>query len=637
MDEVPIVTANPIRPINQTQGPSETNKPKARKRVITFKENLVNWFFMLPLFLIAAVQLYFFGKTFGLQTTLPPTTFSSFIYLAILIFVLVLMHIQMRSMLFAMGTSTALLIGIFTAWFGDFMPLTIDNLTNIGDIMQLSWSKRNLPFDLLVTSGISISIILLAGIQFFVALIVKSFFEVFFGKEWGSGRLYGYIGACVILVVAQITFVGYRSFSSETSERLRWKVQLEHSPIEKFITRTPGEYLVSEKSVVFTNNQYIYHADLEKGTVNKTSGFTPFVVHSGFKKATDFLLFGSNGIQSYDPTLNSYRYRSSYPPDQRNLQNDKSEKADESSNKDKEKKQDITIPLTTYDIANGRLTLVYYNYGHLAMYENKTGRQLWFQQVDLGIGANLNFPETYLTEEGYFLDAGKRLILSCNNGVVKCLETLTGREIWSYVHSTPKLNGVSVRGLLSRYENNLVVAFRTGEILTFDLTDGRQLYHCSNPLFVAVEPVKVTGRKVEFFDRNGIYYKVDLDGGIIINSLNGLPTRQELAPILTSVNGPVSINGGKIYWLDVENKEPKLILELKNRSFITEPKFDDKIMYIGTIEGWVYCLHRETGHIKWVVKVDGELQKDSLMIVSNGLLVKSKSGSIYNFNTDFRN
>jgi outer membrane protein assembly factor BamB len=631
MDEIPIVSSNTIKPLASTSSGADNKKQakgKARKRVVSFKENLINWFYMLPIFLIAAVQLYFLGKSFGAQTTLPPTSFSSLIYLGILISILVFLQMQMRSMLFAMGTSTALLMGIYSAWFGDFLPLTLSNLSNIGAIMQLSWSKKNLPFDLIVTSGISLSIVLLAGIQFFLALIVKSFFEVFFGKEWGNGRLYGYIGACVLLLVAQFSIMGYRAMASETSSRLKWKVELVHSPLEKFLMRTPSDYQVSKDRLVFTSDKQLYDIELESGLVRQLPGLEPFVVHKGFKGVQDFLMFGQTGLFGYSAIETTYEQKVAYPKDQRNLEGAEGDEEAE--------KLDITLPLTSYGIAKGRLTLVSYDYGHYGMYDNKTGRELWFRQLDLGIEANRNFPETYL-EEGFFYDGGRRLILSCHNGVIRCIETLTGKDIWTYTHSTQKINGNSVKGLLSGHEDRLIVAFRTGEILTFDVTDGRQLYKASNPLFVAQSPVKASVYEAEFFDKNGIYYRIKLDGGVILESYNSLEVRSELAPVISSLEGPVVINGGKIYWLDRDGQRFKEMFALKNRSFITEPVFEDKIMYVGTLEGWVYCLHRESGHVKWVVKADGELQTDSLFLLEKSLLVKTKSGSVYCFNREFGN
>lgn len=633
MDEVPIVSNNTIKPMASSGAAagagSKSKLQKKQKKVVSFKENLINWLYMLPIFLIAALQLYFLGKSFGAQSTLPPTSFSSFIYLGLMLFILFLLQLQMRSMLFAMATSTALLVGLYTAWFGDFIPLTLNNLTNMGEILQLAWSKKNLPFELVVTSGITFSIVILAAIQFFVALIIKSFFEVIFGKEWGSGRLYGYIGACVVLLVAQLTLVGYRSFASETSTRLKWKVELAHRPMEKFLVRTPSEHLVGKDRLVFTSQKHLYDVDLETGKTNQIPGIEPFIVHKGFKETQDFLIFGTDGIFSYSPIERAYEQKLSYPADQRNL-------AQEDKESEEAEKSAITIPLTSYKIARGRLTLVSYDYGHFAMYDNKAGRQLWFRQLDLGIEANRNFPDTYL-EEGYFLDGGRRLVLSCNNGVIKCIETLTGRDIWTYNHSTQKINGNSVKAYLSSHEDRLVAAFRTGEIRTFDITDGRQLYSASNPQFVTNGPVKASTYEAEFFDKNGIYYKIKLDGGVIVETFNALESKNELAPVITSLEGPVVINGGKIYWLDRQNFSFRLLFEVSNRTLITEPVFEDKIMYVGTQEGWIYCMHSESGHVKWVVKADGELQSDSLLLLKDSLLAKTKSGSVYCFDKGFGN
>jgi outer membrane protein assembly factor BamB len=58
-------------------------------------------------------------------------------------------------------------------------------------------------------------------------------------------------------------------------------------------------------------------------------------------------------------------------------------------------------------------------------------------------------------------------------------------------------------------------------------------------------------------------------------------------------------------------------------------------MYIGTQDGWIYCLHTGSAHEKWRLHVNGELKEDSLALYADSLLVKTSSGSLYRFNRSF--
>ena len=107
---------------------------------------------MLPLALIICIQLFSLGKTYASQTTFPLTSFSSYIYLLTICGILLFTQALMRSMTFSVVAGIALIAGIFSGWFGDFMyPLT-SNLRELVDIAKASWMRKDIPFGLL-TAG----------------------------------------------------------------------------------------------------------------------------------------------------------------------------------------------------------------------------------------------------------------------------------------------------------------------------------------------------------------------------------------------------------------------------------------------------------------------------------------------------
>ncbi|MDD3000956.1 MAG: PQQ-binding-like beta-propeller repeat protein [Candidatus Riflebacteria bacterium] len=611
MDEIPIISNNPINFETKNKQAQKTNIKSSKK--ITFKDNVINWFYMLPLAFVVFVQLYIFGSLLGAQTTFSIFSFSSLIYLGIILAILFFIQMMMRSMLFSMFAGIAILFGLFNAWFGDFLIPLFDNIKNISEIIQAAWSKKSLPYELLVSGSMSALLVTIIIAQFFLSLIIKSFFEIFFGKEWGNGRVYGYAGAIVFMLFIQLTFSGYRYYSSDNSEKLIWKHELKYNPIEKFISKTPNEYLIGEDKIWLTDSKNSWCLDAKTGKVTSKRSFRPGVVHNGFKRSSLPVFLGNDALYVYNDSLNISLYKTDYPIEL----------------------EKVNVPLTSYEADEGKSLLVFFDYGYVGFYGAENGNLLWLKQIDLPIAANRSFPDKYL-EEGYYLEEKDRFIFSCNNGIIKCLSKENGNELWQYEHSTPKVNGISLRALLSKSQDRFVAAFKTGEIFTFNISDGKKLYQSIDPHFEVITPVNFEHLEGDFFAKNGIYYKIKLDGGIVISTENTLKQKNEYVPVICDINNRIIINGGKITKVN-ENGKAEVILNENRRTFITQPKFDDKIIYVGSADGWVYCIHTGSAHIKWKVKADGELAEDSLFILKNNILVKTKSGSLFCYNKEYGN
>lgn len=611
MEEIPIISNNPINFESKNKQKQKTNVMSSKK--VTFKDNVINWFYMFPLAFIALVQLYIFGTSLGAHTTFPVMSFSSLIYFGIILSILVFIQMMMRSMIFSMFAGIAIIFGLFNAWFGEFLIPVFENIKNISEIVQAAWSRKSLPYELLVSGSMSALVLIVIFAQFFLSLIIKSFFEIFFGKEWGNGRIYGFAGAIFFMLFVQIAFSGYRHFSSDNSEKLQWKFEQKYDPIEQFITNTPTEYLIGKDKIWLTNSKNSWCLDAKTGKINSKRSFRPGVVHSGFKITPTPVFLGIDAVYVYNDSLNINLYKTDYPIESENL----------------------NIPLTSYETDEGKNLLIFFDYGYVGFYGAEKGKLLWIKQIDLPIAANRSFPDKFL-ENGYFLEEKDRIIFSCNNGIIKCLSKENGNELWQYEHGTPKVNGNSLRALISKSHDRFVAAYKTGEIFTFNISDGKKLYQAINPQFEAITPINFDHLEGDFFAKNGIYYKIKLDGGIIISTENTLKQKNDYVPTICDIKNRIIINGGKITKVNDDGKA-ELILNEERRTFITQPKFDDKIMYVGSADGWIYCIHTGSAHIKWKVKADGELANDSLAILDKNILVKTKSGSLFCFNREYGN
>lgn len=618
MDEVPIVTANPVNLIIKKQEPAP--KPTRKDRI---KESLKNFFMMLPLALVVMLQFFFLGKSFGSFSTFPLTTYSTYILLGAILLVMMFSQMLMRSIIYSTLAGTALVMGLFYAWFGDFYSPMAENFRSIGLILKSAWTRKDIPFNLLVTGSMTAIIAAVSFSQFFISLFVKSFFEILFGKEWGDGRVVGFCGTIALLVGMHLAFYSYASMSSVTAEKLIWEKTCVYSPVEKFVTRTPGNYILGPEHLWIEQENEIAAIDLKTGKVVNSQRFKPAVVHKGLQTSALPVFCDSEALYGFNRDMSLNTWKTAYPASFPNLEIS-------------EDKKDLfnNTPLTTRFVESGRKLLVQYDYGYFAMYNVEDGVQLWLKPLDLQIRANRVFPEGFL-EDGFILEAGDKILLSCHNALLRCLNRDSGEQLWQYQHSTPKVSGRSQKGYLSTNEDKVVVSYKSGEVVTLALSDGRKIYQATNPAFSSNGPVYSKGLLASLLTEEGVFHKIELDGGKNLYTANVLPRRLDLVPVVQDLSHGIVAHRDEVMKLDDENRSVSVIFRSENRIFVTRPVFEDKIMYIGTQDGWIYCLHYGSKHEKWRIHVNGELQEDSLHILADSLMVKTRSGSIYRFRRDY--
>lgn len=619
MDEVPVANNNPVNLIIK-----KPEAPPRKTRIDRIKESLKNFFIMLPLALLVVAQFYFLGKSFGEFSTFPLTSITTYIFAGSILLMMFFAQMLMRSIIFSTLAGAALVGGLYAAWFGDFLAPMVANMNGISEILKSAWSRRDLPYNLLMTGAMTAVIAFVAFAQFFVSLIVKSFFEMLFGKEWGDGRALGFLGAIALLAGIQIGFYSYASMSSQSSEKVLWSRQVKYNPVEKFITRVPGSHIIGKDRIWTSEGDTLVSVDLKTGKQLETRNFKSGVVHKGFKNGDTPIFAGNDGLYGFNRELTASTWKTPYPASFTGLEL-------------AEDKKDLftSLPVTTRMVDNGQKLLVIFDFGFIGVYNVADGAQLWFKQLDLQIKVNRVFPEMYL-EDGHFLDAGDRLIFSCHNGLVRCLNLVTGEQLWQYQHGTPKISGKSQRAFLSENGNERVVAsFRSGEFITLALKDGQKIYTAANPAFSPSAAPWCKDLQACFLTDEGIFYQIELDGGVTVFNINTLPRRSELLPVVQSLGNGVVAHRDEVLHVDTQERKVNRIFKSENRIFVTRPVVVDKMLYIGTQDGWIYCLHIGSKHEKWRVHVSGELLEDSLELFEDSLLVKTRSGSLYRVNRSF--
>ncbi len=166
MDEVPIVTSNPVKPVFHSPAPPPAQKPKPPGTFILF-------FLVMPFAMVVLTQAFFLGKTIGDHTTFPIHTFQSYLTLGAIISLMVVMQVLMRSIMYSTLFAFILLSGILHSWFGEFWVPLIQNFKEVVYILKSSWSKRDVPFPILMSTILTLLVFATAGANFILSLFVK--------------------------------------------------------------------------------------------------------------------------------------------------------------------------------------------------------------------------------------------------------------------------------------------------------------------------------------------------------------------------------------------------------------------------------------------------------------------------------
>lgn len=617
MDEVPVANPNPVNIIIKKP---EVAKPKTKKARLI--ETLKNFFYMLPLAMVVLIQLYYLGRSFGSYTTFPYASFTTYVFLTSIALLFLFTQMLIRSIIYSTLAGAIFIAGILSMWFGDFITPISQNYKELITIVASAWTNKDIPFSLMTTGIMTLMLVSFTFIQFFLSLIVKSFFESIFGKEWGDGKILGYLGAISLLLGVHLGFYFYASSASNVEDRLVWSRYERYAPVEKFLTLTPGKIQVSDSFVWISNADKTVAFNKNNGKEIGRIYESPIAVHKGFRNTQNPILFTANKILSYSSDLKQNFWDKSYP-----------EKFPGMDLADVNAMAFNNKPLTSYLLQNTELLLVIYEYGYAGLYKTSDGTNLWLNRIDSQRQVNRTFQEKHF-ERDYFIITENLLVFSGSNGTVRALEIKSGNLLWAYQHDSPKHTGQGQKGYISRMGDKAVVAFKSGEIVTLALEDGRRIYRIDNSNYSADTPLHCKDRFAGLLTNIGIYFYIDLDGGEAAYTVNLLPRKSSLLPVVSDLKHGIVAHRDEVLKIDNESKTVTRILHAEKQNFITNPVFDQKLMYIGTQDGWLYCVHTGSKHEKWRVHINGELVNDSLHLSDNKLLVKTKSGSISVFNAE---
>lgn len=216
---------------------------------------------------------------------------------------------------------------------------------------------------------------------------------------------------------------------------------------------------------------------------------------------------------------------------------------------------------------------------------------------------------------------GYRLFVTTLDGILYCLDKVSGAEIWRFeakhsIHSSPATDGKVV-----------VFGCDDGNLNAVDLETGKLLWQFKTGRSIFAAPSVFQGR-VYFGSLDNAFYSLDLkDGKLIWKYLAGgkiydTPTFSEDLVIFGATDGTLYAlrrHDGSVAW----------------RFFATSiinssPVASGSYVYFGSLDKKLYALDAFSGALKWEYDVKGRI-KTSPIIWRDYLIVAAEDRSIFAF------
>ncbi len=615
MEDVAIATTNPVQTVvaPKPKGTGPAKPPGTIK----------NFFLMMPFALIILVQAFFLGRLVGQYTTFPLFTIHSYMTVGALAALMIVVQILLRSIVYSTLFGCILVGGILYAWFGDFWHPVIQNFREVLTILESAWSKKNVPYPILMAGILSGLLGVTAILNFLCSLIVKYFFEIVFGTEWSDGRRHAYLTAIVLLLGIHFGFSAWNARQAG-GDRIIWKAPSLYSPMEEYLIRTPSAGMFGQGFVWNYDPAEIAVLDEATGRQARTRPSGAILPAPTWSRVAQPFIAHEKGLTFFDRDLLTEPMQCAWPATFPGLP----DLAKPAAGDAEAGPPPQVLPILLRPDVSPDHILVMFDYGVWGAVSPKTGKFLWARPIDAPTRFNRLFLEEFLLS-AYVVRIGDLLCFSCTNGRIAALKADSGDLAWEYNHSEAKYSGKGQRAYLSTGKGNLLAAYPSGSIVAINPTGGGVVHEARSVAWHPATPAAYADGDVTFLSAEGNLIRAELDGGRTKITYLVAEKRLPLMPVPFDLKAGFVAYGDTLFAVSSSTREVTPILQVPRRIFAANPVFEEPLMYIGTQDGWVICLHSRSFHEKWRVHVGGELPEDALAVTEGGLLVRTKAGSVF--------
>lgn len=584
--------------------------------------NLKNLLWVSPYGFILLIQGFFLGKLISEYTHFPLFNLHTYQVILALVVLLFIINIILRSIIFSSLFLTILILGIYTSWFDDLLVSLIYTIKNFSTILKEAWYQKNLPYSILTSTVLTIILFGSISVNFLVSLFIKYFFEMVFGVEWSGGKRNAFLFSIAFILLIHVSLLYYITQNSGKNIII-WSIKDKYKPLEEFFTKTNSATIYSENFIWTYDNEKIKLVNLADGQVIRQQIINSILPAPDIYYSSRPFIASEKGIVIFDKDLLSQDYIIPWPSPTPEIIS-KLTSLTENSSETIKLSPILMMPNITKD-----LLLIHFDYGIWTAISLESKKILWTKIIDQPYHFNKLFLEDFINQN-YVLGYKENLIFSCMNGKIVCLNKNTGNKIWEYNHSESKFGGKGQRAFLSISNNSLFATFQSGSIVKINADSGsiegeKKLFNWS-----PISPAYSYDKTIYFLNSNKTFVSTNFYEFVNDKICTLKKPFFEYLPINTIITSEFCANLDEFYKINIhDNQILQIIKRFPHRNFVTKPVTKDQLVYVGTDDGWVFCFHSQSFDQKWCLHLDGSLTYNSLAITNKGLLVRTKSGSLY--------
>jgi outer membrane protein assembly factor BamB len=221
---------------------------------------------------------------------------------------------------------------------------------------------------------------------------------------------------------------------------------------------------------------------------------------------------------------------------------------------------------------------------------------------------------------------GKKVIFGSNDGILRALDKVTGKLLWSYTTDNQIAGSANV--WIAGNKTGIVVGSYDYYLHCVDPENGKSLWKVETENYINGTPSILNG-KIVFGGCDGIIRIVDPLTGLQTDTID-IGVYIAASPALSRDLAYFGDYNGTIYCLNANSKEIswKISTGEESGAILAIPAIGNDAMIVGSEDKYLYCFNALNGKLRWKYRTNGRIT-GSAVIASTNVLFASMDGNVY--------
>jgi outer membrane protein assembly factor BamB len=220
---------------------------------------------------------------------------------------------------------------------------------------------------------------------------------------------------------------------------------------------------------------------------------------------------------------------------------------------------------------------------------------------------------------------GNKVIIGCNDGILRAVDKVTGKLIWQYTTDNQIAGSANV--WVSGSKAGIVVGSYDYYLHCIEPKTGKSLWKIETDNYVNGTPSILNG-KVVFGGCDGIIRVVDPVTGTQLDTVN-IGVYIAASPALAGDMAYFGDYDGTVFGLNIRTK--KMIWKIpgngESGSILAVPAVGNNFVVIGNENKYLYCYNAMTGKLIWKYRTNGRIT-GSAVVTSTKILFAGMDGNV---------